>query len=70
MENELELLIEDRDSAEDEALRLENEMTLIEREYPDSYEDFEEWNSLHNEVNELNNWASYLTSCIEDLAGR
>lgn len=70
MENELERLIEDRDSAENEAVRLEEEMGVIEREYPDSYEDFEEWNSLHHEVNELNNWASYLTSCIEDLAGR
>lgn len=70
MENELERLIEDRNSAEDEANRLEEYMTVIEREYPDSYEDHEEWNSLYHEVNELNNWAAYLTSCIEDLAGR
>ena len=70
MENELEHLIEDRDSAENEALRLEEEMTVIEREDPDNYEDHEEWNILYHEVNELNNWAAYLTSCIEDLSGR
>ena len=66
IEEELERAIADRDMAESEAERLSYEMADIERENPDFEED-EEWLSLHDEVNALENEAHYLTSCIEDL---
>lgn len=64
-EKELARAIEDRDMAEDDALILGDEAIAIEREYPDTFEERDDWNALDREINALNNEAMYLTSWIE-----
>lgn len=69
MNDELEKLIEDRNNSENEMIRLEEELADLERSLGADYEDSEEWNSLNDECNELNNWVSYLNACISSIQG-
>jgi hypothetical protein len=66
-EEELARCIEDRDIAENDAILLGEEMRQFEIAHPDDFEEHDEWNSLHDEINALDSEASYLTACIEDL---
>ena len=62
-EEELEQLYYDRDSAESELQELEDEMRLFEQTH-DDYEDLDEWNELDREINDKENWVSYLNAFI------
>ena len=64
-EEELARMIADRNMAEDDAERLTDEIISLERQYPDTFEEMEEYNALDREINNLNNEAMYLTSCIQ-----
>lgn len=64
---ELNRAYEERNEAESDAEFIEDEMGVLEREFPESYEDLEEWNNLHHAMNECYNHAQYLTSVIADL---
>lgn len=66
-EEELRRTIEDRDVAESDAELIGQEMADLERAFPDSYEELDDWNALHHEHNALENEAMYLTRCIEEL---
>lgn len=66
-EEELKRLEDDLNHTESEAECVEDEMTTIEREDPEDFEDREDWNDLHTEFNDLVNHAQYLQHCIEDL---
>ena len=71
MKNELERLIEDRNDAEADLEHLYEELSAIEREFPDPevHEEMDEWNSLFREVSEQENHVSYLTACIDSIEG-
>ncbi len=69
MNEELERLIEDRNQAEDDLEHLEEELNAFERLHPEDHQDFEEWNDLHNEVNEATNHVAYLNCWIESYEG-
>ncbi len=63
-EEELARMIEDRDIAENDAQTYSDEMDEIEEQYPDSFEERDDWNSLDCAVRDLENEAAYLTSWI------
>lgn len=65
MTDEKQKLIEDRNQAEDDLLRVEEEMHVFENTHEDA-ESHEEWNELHLEACELENWIKYLNACLED----
>jgi len=65
-DEELKKLIEDRYDAEADLEHLYQEMGDLEAADPD-YEESDEWNALHHEMNEQENNISYLTACIDSF---
>lgn len=66
MNDELKRLIKDRNFAEDELCRREEELAALGDE-PESEDDpnYEHWYRVYDECNELVNEASYLSSWVE-----
>lgn len=67
MRSERERTLDDIDEHESTIQSIEDEMRIIELDYPNDYEDDDRWNDLYHELTEHQNAVQYLEHCLEDM---